>query len=152
MITCEYVPAPKDLTTVVAFVSNELEPLYRKSWDETWRGVYDEPFDFDVATFGRMWASRMLKIVMARENGVAVGFVLGAVARPLTYAKTSFEVHDWYDSGREDVRRQLFSFLSAALQFMDVDEVTVRAKEIDISLGEGWGPAGIGLSSRFVRG
>lgn len=127
MITYDILEPDADYNKALDSLSEQVGALYAESWAKDKQETYKKPFSMNIAAFAQMWFSHALKLLVAKEDGKAIGFLVGMVFRPLPYDATVFQVEDWY-ALKEEAERGLFDYMEKAVRFIGVDEIWVADK------------------------
>jgi hypothetical protein len=95
-----------------------LPPLVEKFWvarGRAWHGV--ETARIDAVTLAQLWVGRVTRIVLAREAGKPVGFLLGSSVPPLLHADRVFQV-DAVHGETPEIETGLIDYLVKGFDFM----------------------------------
>ncbi len=114
-----------DAERAIAILRDEVFPLYLRYWDEEVRPLSNQPFNPHLQLFIEMWFSGGLKLVIAKENAVTVGFATCIVFRPLQYQATVLQIHDAYASRRADVQQEMSNYISTMAKILGCNEIWV---------------------------
>lgn len=119
-------PLP-DLNASLEMLTSTFAPIYTEAWVKDTAAAYgNPPFDMNVNVFAQMWFSKAMRIFMAYEDGVPVGYLLGMTFRPLTHRTAVFQIESWYAKDRrQDVINGLFDYMQTAVRFIGIDELWI---------------------------
>lgn len=85
-------------------------PLFGEYWERKGRKVYNQPFDMDVFTLIRGCVYAGLRIVIATEKDLPVGFMLVNRYRAISHACNMCFLEKWY--GRTDeIEKGFFDYI-----------------------------------------
>jgi hypothetical protein len=107
-------------------IATEVAPLYLEYWKKHGEKTYGKPLDLNVPLLMQLWQSRHLALVVAKEDGIPVGFLLGMKFRPYSYESIVLQIEKWEARDNPACEKALFEELNKALPFMGVDEVWIQ--------------------------
>lgn len=118
----EPIKNPKEATE---FLAKNFLPLFDEYWEAKGKDYYEAKiWDIKAIDFTELWMRGTLTLVLAKEDDKPVGFILGAILRPLLYDTRLLRIEAWYAKD-QDIEYDMFTYLENGLKFMQVDEITI---------------------------
>jgi len=115
----------KDPKSATEFLAKNFLPLFDEYWEAEGKNHYGEKiWDIKAIDFTELWMRGTLALILAKDGEKAVGFILGAILRPLLYETRLLRIETWYGQ-TEDIKQGLFKYLENGLKFMQVNEIIV---------------------------
>ena len=123
---CDIFEPSGDVNESLERLSKVFAPLYGRAWEEDKKATYEgKPFDPSIPTIARMWLDKALKIFIVYDGpmGKPIGFLMGAVFRPMPYQANVFQIDDWYTGGDPVMQDILFGHVKQAIRYIGCDEI-----------------------------
>lgn len=145
-----------DLNASLDKLGRLVGPLYAEAWNKNKRKHYgDKPFDLNINAFAAMWFDGALKIFVLYDdsNNDPVGFLTGAVFRPMPYKATVFQIQEWYVKDNTGPEQQLIDYTMQSIRILGCDEVWVHDTDRRPDMSKcGWKQDGEFVGLRFIKG
>lgn len=87
---------PETPDEAARFVTEQLLPLHKESWEKEKQPLYGREYDPNIAAIMQMWLGGFLKIVMQYSGETPVGYLLALEFRPITHNIRMLQIEDWY--------------------------------------------------------
>ena len=115
----------KDPKQATEFLAKNFLPLFNEYWEAEGQNHYGEKiWDIKAVDFTELWMRGTLTLILAKEGDSSVGFILGAILRPLLYETRLLRVETWY--GRDlEIEQGMFEYLENGLKFMQINEILI---------------------------
>jgi len=124
-ITYDLIEPIKDPKSATEFLAKNFLPLFDEYWEAEGKNYYGEKiWDIKAIDFTELWMRGTLALILAKDGEKAVGFILGAILRPLLYETRLLRIETWYGQ-TEDIKHGLFKYLENGLKFMQVNEIII---------------------------
>lgn len=146
-----------DLNTSLDKLGRQVGGLYAEGWMKNKRHLYsDKPFELNINAFAAMWFDGALKIfvVYDQETNEAVGFLAGAVFRPMAYKATVFQIQEWYIKPGIIAEQRLEEHVLNSIRILGCDELWIHSevgRPLDMSHNPEWEHVGDFMGRRYVR-
>lgn len=102
----------------------QLMPLYQEYWQNKARGIYNEPFNVQMQALVNLWFNGSIKIFIATDNDIVVGFCIALVYRPIAYNNTVFQIQDFYvRPNNTEAREKLIGLLMDSTLILNCNEI-----------------------------
>ncbi len=131
-----------DINKALDELGRNIGKLYAEAWAKNKQKDYDDkPFDLDINTFANMWLRGMLKVFFVYDDQTreAIGFLVGAVFRPLPFNVQVFHIQEYYARGGSNVEQDLFDHVIKSIRILGCDEVWMEVyPNRNVNLGPTW--------------
>lgn len=131
-----------DINAALDSLGRNIGKLYAEAWAANKQKDYDDkPFDLHINSFANMWIEGHLKIFFVYDDQTkeAIGFLVGAVFRPLPFKANVFHVQEYYARGGADVEKALLDHVVKAIRILGCDEVWMEIyPHRNVDLGSAW--------------
>lgn len=114
----------KNAEEATKFLAGNFLPIFDEYWEAKGKDYYGARWDIKVVDFTQLWMHGTLTLVLAKDDDKPVGFILGAILRPLLYDTRLLRIETWYIKDRY-LEYDMFSYLENGLKFMQVDEIII---------------------------
>lgn len=148
MITYDYKTMGSDHDKCIACLKDEILPLAQKYWDKNEQNSGDK-LSINMMSFLNMWASDMLAIIVAYEDGKPVGLFMGIKYIPLMYNANTLQVIVLYGENK-DIHDGLFNYVMSNSKFMGLSEIIIDEKVGNVPIA--WSMKEVAVAKRYARG
>ena len=117
-IVCKYIEPPTDTAQATEFIRDVVAPLIAKYWEKEERDICGKDLSFSVVPFIQMWLLDSLMIVVAYEDDVPIGIVLGTKFVPMFYQAKVLQIEAAYGPVST-----IMDYILTIIGFMGITEI-----------------------------
>lgn len=120
----KYLERPKDVDTCIKLLHDDIIPLLKEHWDRDGQPFYKRPFELNVEAFARLWVTQGISIVIAYDNGTAVGIFVGVRFTPMNFGVQVLQVENCYGRTPE-IESGLYNYIKSIASILGYEELWI---------------------------
>ena len=120
----KYLERPKDVDTCIKLLHDDIIPLLKEHWDRDGQPFYKHPFELNVEAFARLWVTQGISIVIAYDNGTAVGIFVGVRFTPMNFGVQVLQVENCYGRTPE-IESGLYNYIKSIASILGFEELWI---------------------------
>ena len=120
----KYLERPKDVDTCIKLLHDDIIPLLKEHWDRDGQPFYKRPFELNVEAFSRLWVTQGISIVIAYDNGTAVGIFVGVRFTPMNFGVQVLQVENCYGRTPE-IESGLYNYIKSIASILGYEELWI---------------------------
>lgn len=147
MVEYKYIQRPKSVDDAIKILENDILPVVDRYWTARGEKFYDHQLAFNVVAFANLWVVNGLVLVIAYENGKAVGIFVGIKFTPMMFPVPVLQVETCYGDS-SDIEQGLYNYVMSISNIISVDEIWVTTDTNSLPASDSWVR---GRTSEIVR-
>ena len=98
--------------------------MLKEHWDRDGQPFYKRPFELNVEAFARLWVTQGISIVIAYDNGTAVGIFVGVRFTPMNFGVQVLQVENCYGRTPE-IESGLYNYIKSIASILGYEELWI---------------------------